>query len=74
MELALGGRECLTRPVTVDEELDVRAHRPEAPRLHHEVLVMVSGGRLTTRTEGAAAIACACACWAAAICDCRLPS
>ena len=44
---------CLTR--SVEEELDLRAHRAKCAALHHDVLVTVSGGRVTTRTEGAAA-------------------
>ena len=70
MELALGGGECFVGSGRVDEQLDLRAHRLEAPRLHHDVLVDVTGGRLTTRTGGACAAA-SCAWLAAAICDCR---
>ena len=36
-----------------DEELDVRAHPPEGALLHQEVLVTVSGGSVTMRTDGA---------------------
>ena len=48
-ELALGAR------VDVEEQLDLGAHRGERAPHHHDVLVIVSGGRVTTRTEGAAA-------------------
>ena len=71
VEFLLGGGQRLSRFCCVDQELDVRAHCPEPPGLHHEVLVTVRGGRLTTRTEGAAAAA-SCALRAVAICDCRL--
>ena len=60
----------------VEEQLDVRAHRRERAAQYHDVLVIVSGGRLTTRTAGAlrrrarALRDCACA----AICACRARS
>ena len=73
VELVLGGGERVSRRCCVHEELDVGAHRSEPPGLHHDVLVTVRGGRLTTRTEGAAAAA-SCALRAVAICDCRLRS
>ena len=40
----------------VEEELHIRSHRSEGSALHHEVRVIVSGGRFTTRTAGAAAV------------------
>ena len=55
------------------EALDRRAHRPEDVLLHQEVFVVVSGGRVTTRTLGApeadeeaAAASHACCCFFAA--------
>ncbi len=36
----------------VEQELDVGAHRLERAPQHHDVLVTVSGGRVTTRTAG----------------------
>ena len=47
-DLALGAR------LGVQQELDLRAHRGERAPLHHDVLVIVSGGSVTTRTDGAA--------------------
>ncbi len=55
VELGLGRVERAGGVCGVDEQLDVGAHRPEGAPLHHDVLVTVSGGRLTTRTAGAAA-------------------
>ena len=52
VELGRGRFERLAGVVGVDEQLDVRAHRAERPPLHHEVLVIVSGGSITTRTPG----------------------
>ena len=57
LELALGGFERrLGRGPGFggEEEGDIGAHRAEAAALDHEVLVIVTGGRVTTRTEGAA--------------------
>ncbi len=39
----------------VQQQLDLGAHRVKRAADHHDVLVIVSGGRVTTRTEGAAA-------------------
>ena len=39
----------------VEEQLDVGSHSPERPAQHHDVRVIVRGGRLTTRTCCAAA-------------------
>ena len=47
-DLAFGAR------FGVQQELDLRAHRGERAPLDHDVLVIVSGGRVTTRTDGAA--------------------
>ena len=58
LELRLGPVErafCALAGLRVEQELDVGAHRLERPPQHHDVLVIVSGGRLTTRTAGAAA-------------------
>ena len=44
---ALGARRC------VQQELDLRSHCLERVLLHHDVLVIVSGGSVTTRTGGA---------------------
>ena len=54
VELPLGRIELPLGAVRIDEELDLGAHRVEAPLLHHDVLVIVSGGRLTIRTAGLA--------------------
>ena len=54
MELGLGRVELPAGAVGLDEELDLGAHRVEAPLLHHEVLVIVSGGRVTIRTAALA--------------------
>jgi hypothetical protein len=70
VELVLRGGERGGGAARVDEEVDLRAHRPERAPLHHEVLVTVSGGNETTRTDGAEAAA-SCARCAAEICACR---
>ncbi len=57
LELPLGpgeGNLALGARLGVQEELHLSTHRGEEPPLHHEVLVIVSGGRVTTRTDGAA--------------------
>ena len=74
VELVLGCGKLPVRLGRVHEHLDVRAHGSKAPGLHHDVLVTVRGGRLTTRTDGAAAACCAWTRFAAAICDCRVRS
>ena len=45
------------RVLGVDQQLDVGAHRAERAALHHDVLVIVSGGRVTTRTDETAGAA-----------------
>ena len=58
LELFLGPVEravCALAGLCVEQQLHVRAHRPEGSPKHHDVRVTVSGGRLTTRTLGAAA-------------------
>ena len=70
VEFGLGFDECGVFTRSVEEEFDLRSHRAKRPALHYDVLVMVSGGSVTTRTEGADAAA-SCACFAAAICACR---
>jgi hypothetical protein len=57
VELTLGGVERWLGVLAVDEELDLGAHRREGPAFDHDVLVIVSGGKITTRTGGAAAAA-----------------
>ena len=60
LELPLGpveGGIALGARFGVQEQFDLGAHGMEGAALHHEVLVIVSGGRVTTRTEGAAPVA-----------------
>ena len=79
VELVLGRFECVRSAVGLDEELDLGAHRAERAALDHDVLVTVSGGSVTTRTDADAGAALAeydAALWvarvfAAAICDRR---
>ena len=51
MELALRRLECARGAVGLDKELDLGAHGPERVALDHDVLVTVSGGKFTTRTD-----------------------
>ena len=55
MELGLRGVELVCGVVGVDEKLDLGAHGAERAALHHDVLVIVSGGSVTTRTCAAGA-------------------
>ena len=52
--LGHGAKRLGTRP-RLQEELAVGAHRVEAATQHHELLVVVIGGRCTMRTVGAGA-------------------
>src|SRR5205085_83666 len=70
VEFSFCGREGIGCILRIHEELDLRAHGMERAALHHDVLVMVSGGSDTTRTDGAAAAA-SWACWVAEIFACR---
>ena len=54
VELGLGTVELGRRARGIDEQLDLGPHRSKGPVLDHDVLVIVNGGRLTTRTDGAA--------------------
>ncbi len=73
LELRLGAVERTLRALAgrcIQQELHVGAHRVEGAAQHQELLVTVSGGRLTIRTD--AAVAGAAAAWSDRACACAI--